>query len=341
MRLDRSLRARLLLRRWGRTPAIAYGLAAIHHPSSIAIVDERGSLSFADVRRRTDAMAHGLRRAGVAAGDRVAIACRNHRGFIEATVACSKLAADIVYLNPGRTSAELALAIRREEPQALIYDDECSGAAREADGGHRRFIAWGDSDGDSPDPHLDELIAGSANSPFSPPDGRGHAVTLADGGREQSGEEAGELASSLLIRAASSSRIPLRPRGITMVASPMFDIWGFLHLTLGLRLASTLVLCRRFDPEGTLRAIERRAVGSLVLEPEMLERLLELPEATAARYRTDSLRVIAIREPALPSELAMPAMERFGDVLYSLYGPTVVQLDGYWQRARLRHSAEG
>jgi fatty-acyl-CoA synthase len=163
---------------------------------------------------------------------------------------------------------------------------------------------------------------------------------LADGG-EQSGGDAGALPSSLLARAASSSRIPLRQRGITMMAAPMFEMWGFLHLTLGLRLASTLVLCRRFDPEDTLRALERHEVDTLVLRPEMLKRLIELPEATLARYRTDSLRVIAIRGATLPSELAMPAMERFGDVLYSLHGPTVVQLEGYWGRARPRRSADG
>jgi fatty-acyl-CoA synthase len=341
MRLDRSLRAQLLVRRWGRTPAIAYGLAAIHHPNSTAIIDERGSLSFAEVRRRTDALAQGLTAAGVTAGDRVVIACRNHRGFIEATVACSKLAADVVYLDPGRAAAELSQAIRRADPQALIYDDECSGPACEAGRGRRRFIAWRDADGDSPDPQLEELIADSADAPLSPPDGRRHTVTLADDGGEQADGGAGELPSTLLIRAASSSRIPLRPRGITMVAAPMFEMWGFLHLTLGLRLASTLVLCRRFGPEDTLRVIERQAVGALVLKSEMLERLVELPEATLAVYRTGSVGVIAIRDPTLPSELAMPAMERFGDVLYSLYGPTVVQLDHYWQSGRVRDRPSG
>ncbi len=32
-------------------------------------------------------------------GDGVGIMCRNHRGFIEATVAVSKLGADALYLN--------------------------------------------------------------------------------------------------------------------------------------------------------------------------------------------------------------------------------------------------
>jgi fatty-acyl-CoA synthase len=182
-----------------------------------------------------------------------------------------------------------------------------------------------------------------AEAPLPSAGDAGHTVTLAGGAGVGGGattDAARELPSSHLVRAASASRIPLRPRGITMVAAPMFDMWGFLHLTLGLRLASTLVLSRRFDPEGTLGVVERHGVRALVLIPEMLERLMELPAATLARHRTHSLQVIAIQAPALPSELAMPAMERFGDVLYSFQGPTVVQLDGYWRDARSRRSTE-
>ena len=39
------------------------------------------------------------RAAGMREGDGVAIMCRNHRGFVEATVACSKLGASALYLN--------------------------------------------------------------------------------------------------------------------------------------------------------------------------------------------------------------------------------------------------
>ena len=39
-----------------------------------------------------------------------------------------------------------------------------------------------------------------------------------------------------------------------MIAAPLFHSWGLAHYTLGVPLASTFVLRRRFDPEGTLRA---------------------------------------------------------------------------------------
>ena len=83
-RPDRVVRALGTLRRWGSSSAAAYTISAIRYPERVAIVDERGTLTFAEV----DA-AHERARAGAAGSrgrrtDGVAIMCRNHRGFIEA-----------------------------------------------------------------------------------------------------------------------------------------------------------------------------------------------------------------------------------------------------------------
>ena len=96
-------------------------------PERTAIVDERGTLTFAEVDRRTNALARELGRAGVGEGDGVAIMCRNHRGFIEATVACSKLGAGMLYLNTAFAGPQIADVIERENPVAVIYDEEFAG----------------------------------------------------------------------------------------------------------------------------------------------------------------------------------------------------------------------
>ena len=61
-----------------------------------------------------------------------------------------------------------------------------------------------------------------------------------------------------------------------MIAAPMFHSWGFAHFTLGLPLASTLVLRRKFDPEETLKAVAQHRASALVVVPVMLQRILEL-----------------------------------------------------------------
>jgi fatty-acyl-CoA synthase len=56
----------------------------------------------------------------------------------------------------------------------------------------------------------------------------------------------------------------------------------------------------------------------------MLQRILELPEDVLDRYDTSSLRIIAVSGSALPGPLATRVMDRFGDILYNLYGSTEV-----------------
>jgi fatty-acyl-CoA synthase len=124
--------------------------------------------------------------------------------------------------------------------------------------------------------------------------------------------------------AALFSKIPLKARETTVIAAPMFHSWGFAHFTLALPLASTLVLRRKFDPEETLRAVSQSRASALAVVPVMLQRMLELGDETIAKYDTSSLRVIALSGSALPGELAIRAMDVFGDALYNLYGSTEV-----------------
>jgi fatty-acyl-CoA synthase len=333
MRLDKSRRARSLVRSWGLTPAGASELLDLRYPDRAAIIDELGTLTFAEVHERTDGLAHAFQAAGIDHQDTVAIMCRNHRGFIEATIACSKLGADLLYLDPATKPAVLADLIRREDPQALIYDDEFSALLRPLGHGRRCFIAWCDRDGHSRHPLLEELIAleGSA-APAPSPKGSKSTVILACPAPGRTHGARRKLLGSLMMPAAVLSRIPLQPREATMVAAPMFGWWGFLHFTLGLRLASTLVLRREFDPYEVLATASEHQVTALALQPEMLERIMELPQATSACHDTRALRVIAVQGAGLPSDVAMPAMKRFGDVLYGLGGTTVVQLRGDWAR---------
>ncbi|MDX6632369.1 MAG: hypothetical protein QOG26_374, partial [Solirubrobacterales bacterium] len=113
-------------------------------------------------------------------------------------------------------------------------------------------------------------------------------------------------------------------RGTTAIAAPLFHSWGFTHFLLGLTLGSTLVLRRRFDPEGSLQAAAEHGADALIAVPVMIQRILELPDETLRRYRLPKLRVTGLSGSALPGELATEWMDRFGDNIYNLYGSTEV-----------------
>ena len=50
--------------------------------------------------------------------------CRNHRYFVDASTALSKLGADILYLNTAFSGTQLGEVCKREKPAAIVYDEE-------------------------------------------------------------------------------------------------------------------------------------------------------------------------------------------------------------------------
>jgi acyl-CoA synthetase (AMP-forming)/AMP-acid ligase II len=324
VRPDKALRSVAALLRWGPTPAAAYTGAAIRYPDTAAIIDERGTLTFGEVHRRTNALARELRQAGISEQDPVAIMCRNHRGFVDATVACSKLGASALYLNTGFAGPQIADVIAREDAVAVIYDEEFAELIVQGSAGRKRFIAWSEPGASPSDPVLDELIAAGDESDLKAPAEKGRVVILTSGTTGAPKGAARKQPDTLEPAAALFSKIPLKARETTMIAAPMFHSWGFAHFTLALPLASTIVLRRKFDAEDTLSAVAQHRASTLAVVPVMLQRILELGPQTIARYDTHCLKAIAVSGSALPGELATRAMDAFGDVLYNLYGSTEV-----------------
>jgi acyl-CoA synthetase (AMP-forming)/AMP-acid ligase II len=311
------------LQRWGRSPAAGAISLAARYPDEPMIVDELGTLCYSEVNVRTNALAHSLSDAGVVEGDRVGIMCRNHRGFVEATIAVSKLGADALYLNTAFAAPQLAEVAKREKPRALIYDEEFEGLLEDAGKRRKRFVAWHDSESCA-DPTLEELIRAGDPGDVVPPDREGRVVILTSGttgtpkGASRANPQSLEPAVSLL------SRIPLKTRQISHIAAPLFHSWGFAHFTLGFILGTTYVLRRKFEPEACLAEIARNRCDSLVVVPVMMQRILELPEETRAKYDLSSLKVVAASGSALPGDLATEWMDAVGDTLYNLYGSTEV-----------------
>ncbi|MFC7110669.1 AMP-binding protein [Nonomuraea rubra] len=105
------------------SPATGLAAAAARWPDRPAVVDEEGSLTFAELDARAAALAAGLhRRFGTGPGRTVAVMWPNHRGFAEAVAAVSRLGADLLLLNTGLAGPRLRDVLRREGVHTLIAD---------------------------------------------------------------------------------------------------------------------------------------------------------------------------------------------------------------------------
>ena len=309
--------------RLGASPALGAAANAISVPDRVAIIDEAGSLTWERTHRRSNALARALRDEGVEMGDGVAILCRNHRYFIEATMACAKLGGVALYLNTAFAGPQLADVLEREKPAALIYDQEFTDLLSGAAGSVRRFVGWEEKEG-TDETTLEQLISRSHGEDLEPPSEHGRYIILTSGttgtpkGAQRSEPEGlGSLA-------ALFSKIPRRYGETAMIAAPLFHSWGFLHFMLSLPTAATMVLRPKFDPEDTLRATAEHRARVLAVVPVMMQRILALPDEVKRRYDLSALEVTAASGSALPGDLATRWMDEFGDNLYNLYGSTEV-----------------
>ncbi len=323
-RPDKSVRKVATLVRWGASPATGIATAAIGNPHEIGVIDERGALSFERLHRRSNALARSFAAMGIDHEDGVGIMCRNHRGFVEATLAAAKLGASVLYLNTMFAGPQLVEVTRREKPKALVYDAEFANLLEGIDDSVARVIGWVDEGEEVGEPTLEQLIAAGEESDLKPPPDKPRFVILTSG---TTGTPKGAQRSSpdgLLGIAALIDKIPFRSRQTMMIAAPLFHSWGFFHFVMSLPTASTMVLRRRFDPEGTLQAVQESRAEVLAAVPVMVQRILALPEETLSSYDLSSLRITSLSGSALPGELALAWMDRFGDSVYNLYGSTEV-----------------
>src|SRR5215212_9732720 len=331
MRPDHLVRFGRLYLAWGPTPALGYMVGALTRGDETAVIDELGALTFDEMNRRTNALAHAWADVGINEGDRVAVMCRNHRGFIDATVALSKLGAHCLYLNTSFAGPQITDVVNREEATAIVYDQEFGNLIADAAEGRRTYLAWQDPEAGEPDgevPDVDDSLQhlirrGDPTDPV-PPSEPGKTVILTSGTTGTPKGASRQSPTSLDPAAALLSKIPIKAGEVTMVAAPLFHAWGFAHFVLGMGMGSTLVLRRKFDPEQTLAATAEHRATALVVVPVMLQRILEVPEEVRDRYDLRALRVIAVSGSALPGQLATATMDAFGDIVYNLYGSTEV-----------------
>jgi acyl-CoA synthetase (AMP-forming)/AMP-acid ligase II len=305
--------------RWGTGPAGGFASLAVRDPDRVGLVDELGELTFGELHRRSNALARGLAGLGVREGDSVAIMCRNHRGFVDASVAVAKLGADLLYLNTAFAGPQLVDVLEREQPAVVVHDEEFTHLLAAAHV-QQRLVAWADSDRG---PTIEALIDEHDDADLDPPRRHSRIVILTSG---TTGTPKGAPRNEAGIDAAVSmlSRLPLRHGWRTHIAAPLFHTWGFAHLALAMLLGSTVVVQRRFDPENALRTVEEHRCQSLVVIPVMLQRILALDEEVMARWSLPSLEVVAASGSALPGTLATSWMDHFGDNLYNIYGSTEV-----------------
>jgi fatty-acyl-CoA synthase len=297
--------------RWRAHPVGALIAAAARYPRRTAVIDDEGSLSFAQLDHRSNALARDWQASGVGPGTTIGLLCRDGRLFLDAAIATQKLGANLVYLNAAFSAPQVAGVVADESIDVLVHDETL--AASVAGAKPERIVD---------EQELRRAVSGEDNAPLSPPDRPGRVIVLTSGttGRPKGAVRRGRA--DPMDGAALLASLPVMSGDTTVVAAPLFHGFGLFGANLALALNCPVVLRPRFDPERVLADIAEHRAAAMVVVPVMLQRLVALPKRLTDCYDTSSLRVVLCGGAALSGTLANEFMDRFGEVLYNVYGST-------------------
>ncbi|MGW4480739.1 AMP-binding protein [Rhodococcus triatomae] len=327
---------------WDFTAGGLLAVAARRDGDRVAVIDDAGEITFRELDSDAEALAIALYDRGLRERGRIGVLARNHRGFLLAMGASARLGADLVLLNTGASASQLADILAEQRIDWLLVDPEFTPLLPDSD---LRVAVFDDPDhptgsgaGSEGWARLEGLVEdghGGRSLVLPRRPRRGRLVVLTSGTTGTPKGASRPEPRSWMPASAVLSRLPLRSRGTTVVASPVFHTWGLAGVQIALALRSTLVLTRRFDPAATVESVARHRADALWVVPTMLQRITDLPK-DERDVDLSSLRVIAASGSAIPTGVVHKTFDVFGDVLYNFYGSTEVSWASIAQPDELR-----
>lgn len=309
--------------RWNPTPevpafesfAALFRAQVARSPEALAARSEDTSLSYAELNRRANRVAHALRERGVRLDDRVALIAERGLELLTMIVATLKLGAAYVPIEPSYPSGRIEHIVDKADARVVLTVH--AHAQRVVD-----LVARLPTQVLTIEQAFEQRYAEQ-----DPPD-RATAHTLAyviftsgSTGRPKGAmvEQRGMLRNML----SKLPRLGLKAGDvIAQTASPCFDISVWQHLTALLFGGTVDILGDEVvrDPARLLAEVTRRGVHVLEVVPGVLAGMLEALHEGAARPA--ALRWVLPTGEALPVPLARAWLETLPDVpLLNAYGP--------------------
>ncbi|HYF61067.1 MAG TPA: AMP-binding protein [Burkholderiaceae bacterium] len=290
--------------------------AALHGARPAFVAGDR-TVTHAEYASRVGRLAAGLARAGVGAGDRVAVLAPNSLEFCDLYGAVARLGAILVPVNARLSPEEAAHVLADVSPRAAVVAPALrallAGASLD---GARRFVLGAAEDGWEPFESLYGVGSHEAASPVDDDAGLVIIHTAAVGGKPR-----GALLTHRGLLASSVQCVGLwglTADDVYVGALPMFHVAG-LNLMLAVQHAGgAMLVLQRFDPDALAADVDRHRGSVVGTFPPMLAQLLDAAERGGASLA--SLRVATGIE--MPDTIARFQARCAGAAFWVGYGQT-------------------
>lgn len=122
-RLDRGLKSIAAVDKYGPFAGPVHAHAENGY-DAVAIIDERGPITYAELERQSNALVRAWQADGITSDSVMGAMCRNHRGLVLTMLAAAKNGTKLVLMNTGFARPQLVDVAAREKVVAFVYDDE-------------------------------------------------------------------------------------------------------------------------------------------------------------------------------------------------------------------------
>ncbi|MBM1143022.1 AMP-binding protein [Alcanivorax sp. ZXX171] len=307
-----------------------YGLEffARRSPTKTAIQFQSRILSFHDLNARANRVAHFLTSLGIRKGDRVATFLDNCLEYPEIIYGCAKAGFVLVPINFRFTGGEARALISHSGAklafvsQRIMHNlgNDSSELAQAVEHG---LVTIGAGE-DDPQGYSARTRGQDEHNPMIAVDetdlfciGYTSGTTGVPKGARISHR------SRALLALAAAVEYGLTEDDVNLTPGAIYHAAPIIFMLLPINIGGTSVIMESFDPEETLRLIERHGITNAFVAPTMLQFIHQLPKDVRRRYRLDTTRVLISAGAPLSTHAKEATSELFGSgVLHEFYGST-------------------
>jgi long-chain acyl-CoA synthetase len=307
------------------------GQQAKIRPQQAAIIMAQSgeTVTYAELERRTNRLAHFLRAAGLGRLDHYAIFMENNVRYIECCGAGERAGLYYTCVNSYLTAEELAYILDNSEAKILITSMAKREVALRAlalcPRVRRCLVVDGPGDGGAV-LNLDATVGGLPDTPI-PDEFLGTPMLYSSG---TTGRPKGILRP--LPENPPAHQLPLfdflvklwgyRDGMVYLSPAPLYHSAPQAAVSLTIRMGGTAVIMEHFDPEQYLALIERHRVTHSQLVPTMFSRMLKLASAVRHRYDLSTLEIAIHAAAPCPVPVKEQMIEWWGSIIHEYYGAT-------------------
>ncbi|MCX4767722.1 long-chain fatty acid--CoA ligase [Streptomyces sp. NBC_01275] len=309
-------------------------------PDAVVVVQEKQRLTVRQLHERVNRLAAGLSELGVGRGDVVGLLLYNQPEFLELVYAVNRIGAVFLPLNYRLSEEEWQYILGHAQAKVLVTEPEFVRAAdrilSDLPGLAHRIQVGGDTTAEAWTGYED-LLARHPGARVEPVEAGPDELQRLMYTSGTTARPKGVCLTHANVQAKNLAHIVhfgLTAADTTLVCGPLYHVGGLDMPALAtLYAGGSVVLQRKFDAAGALRAIEEHGVTNVWLAPAMVNAVLEVPDRES--YDTRSVRFVLGGGEKTPEPVLRRIMSAFPGAWFAdAYGLTeTVSGDTFLDRA--------